>query len=49
MEKELFGAKFNKLMLALILTGSQSNCECQTCKIAKKLSQELTKSLITEE
>jgi hypothetical protein len=49
MEKELFGAKFNKLMLALILTGSQSNCECQTCKIAKKLSAELTKSLIEQE
>jgi len=46
MEKELFGAEFNKLMLALILAGSTSNCECQTCKIAKKLADQLTKSLI---
>jgi len=46
MEKELFGAEFNKLMLALILAGSTSNCDCQTCKIAKKLANQLTQSLI---
>jgi hypothetical protein len=49
MERAIFAEKFYRLWLALLLTGSQSSCECQTCKIAKKVAQELTKGLITEE